>query len=353
MGRRVMGDDVAVIKLDYVNSFVDKGNVLRHKVRRGGRSRYLHGVPGSEEFMAQYHDFLADAKPASPAPRTGEGSLGRLITEYYGSTAFRNLKPSSQKGYRYALEPLAKAHGHRLVRDMRADKVAKIIADIGAEHPGMANFTKSVLQMLMKYAVKAKWRPDNPVVGIDRFKSGTHHTWTEGELKTFETHWPLGTRERLAYALLLHTIQRVGDVAKMKRADITDGELHVIQDKTGAELYLPILPELAQAMKAYPARGLTLIGTEDGRPLTRPALSHVMRDAIKAAGLPAKCVSHGLRKSGMSRMAEAGFTEKQIAAWSGHKTLREIERYTKAADQKKLVRASVDKYPTKKRTGSD
>jgi hypothetical protein len=103
-----MGDDVAVIKLDYVNSFVDKGNVLRHKVRRGGRSRYLHGVPGSEEFMAQYHDFLADAKPASPAPRTGEGSLGRLITEYYGSTAFRNLKPSSQKGYRYALEPRRK-----------------------------------------------------------------------------------------------------------------------------------------------------------------------------------------------------------------------------------------------------
>jgi integrase len=296
---------------------------------------------------------LTWVKPASPSPRTGEGSLGRLITEYYSTTAFRNLKPSSQRGYKYALEPLAKAHGHRLVRDMRADKIAKIIADIGAKKPGMANFTKSVLQKLMKYAIGAKWRSDNPVVGIDRFKSGTHHTWTEGELKTFEKHWPLGTRERLAYALLLYTIQRVGDVAKMKRSDIADGEIHVVQDKTDAELYLPILPALAQAMKAYPARGLTLIGAVDGRPLTRPALSHVMRDAIKAAGLPAKCVSHGLRKAGMRRMAEAGFTEKQIAAWSGHKTLREIERYTQAADQKKMARASVGKYPTKERTGSD
>ncbi len=236
---------------------------------------------------------------------------------------------------------------------MRADKIAKIIQDIGDTKPGMANFTKSVLQKLMKYAVKAKWRSDNPVIGIDRFKSGTHHTWTEGELKTFEVRWPLGTRERLAYALLLYTIQRVGDVAKMNRADIVDGELHVIQDKTGAELYLPILPELARAMKAYPAKGLTLIGTEDGRPLTRPALSHVMRDAIKAAGLPAKCVSHGLRKAGMRRMAEAGFTEKQIAAWSGHKTLREIERYTKAADQRRLARDATDKFKGKKRTGSD
>ena len=152
---------------------------------------------------------------------------------------------------------------------------------------------------------------------------------------------------------MLYTIQRVGDVAKMKRADIADGELHVIQDKTGAELYLPILPELARAMKAYPAKGLTLIGTEVGKPLTRPALSHVMRDAIKAAGLPVKCVSHGLRKAGMRRMAEAGFTEKQIAAWSGHKTLREIERYTQAADQKRLAIDATEKFRGKKRTGSD
>ncbi len=348
---------VATIKLDYVNEYLDRTGKLRRYFRRGGkRLGALPGDVGSEEFMAAYQGFLAENKPIALSPRTGEGSFGRLITEYYGSPAFRNnLKASSQKAYRYALEPLAKAHGHRLVKDMRADKIAKIIQDIGETKPGMANFTKSVLQKLMKYAVKAKWRSDNPVIGIDRFKGGEHHTWTEGELKTFETRWPLGTRERLAYALLLYTIQRVGDVAKMNRADIVEGELHVIQDKTGAELYLPILPELARAMKAYPAKGLTLIGTEDGRPLTRPALSHVMRDAIKAAGLPAKCVSHGLRKAGMRRLAEAGSTEKQIAAWSGHKTLREIERYTKAADQKRLARDATHKVKVrgKKRTGSD
>ncbi len=345
---------VAVIKLDYVNEYTDRtGKKRRYFRRRGKRLGALPGEVGSEEFMAAYQGFLAENKPAIPSPRTGDGSFGRLITEYYGSTPFKNLKPSSRTAYRYALEPLAKAHGHRLVRDMRADKIAKIIGDIGATKPGMANFTKSVVQKLMKYAVKAKWRPDNPVIGIERFKSGTHHTWTEGELKTFESRWPLGTRERVAYALLLYTIQRVGDVAKMRRADIVDGELHVIQDKTGAELYLPILPTLAQAMKAYPAKGLALIGTENGKPLTRPGLSDFMARAIDRAGLPAKCVSHGLRKAGMRRMAEAGFTEKQIAAWSGHKTLREIERYTQAADQKRLARDATEKFKAKQRTGSD
>src|SRR5216684_3022424 len=344
---------MAKLKLKYVNEYIDRTGKLRRYFRHGATRGALPGDIGSAEFMAAYQGYLSD-QPA-PVSAKASGSFGLLITEYYGSRPFLNLKPSSRQIYRYVLEPLAKAHGHRLVRDMRADKIAKVIQDIGETKPGMANLTKSVLQKMMKYAVKMKWRPDNPVLGIEPYKRGTHHTWTEGELKTFETRWPLGTRQRLAYALLLYTIQRVGDVAKMNRADIVEGELHVIQDKTGAELYLPILPELARAMKAYPAKGLTLIGTEDGRPLTRPALSHVMRDAIKAAGLPAKCVSHGLRKAGMRRMAEAGFTEKQIAAWSGHKTLREIERYTKAADQKRLARDATHKVKVrgKKRTGSD
>jgi len=349
-----MGAAMTVMKLDYVNEYVDRTGKVRRYFRRGGkRLGPLPGAVGSEEFMSAYQGFLTENKPSAPVQRTGEGSFGRLITEYYGATAFRNLKPSSQRNYKYALEPLAKAHGHRLVRDMRADKLAKIIQDIGETKPGMANFTKSVLQKLMKYAIKEKWRSDNPVIGIERFKSGTHHTWNEVELQAFETRWPLGTRERLAYSLLLYTIQRVGDVAKMNRADIVNGELHVVQQKTGAELYLPILPELVKAMKAYPAKGLTLIGNVIGKPLARAALSDLMRTAIKAAGLPPKCVSHGLRKAGMRRMAEAGFTEKQIAAWSGHKTLREIERYTQAADQKRLARDAVPKLGAKKRTRND
>ncbi len=185
-----------------------------------------------------------------------------------------------------------------------------------------------------------------PVLGIEPFKRGTHHTWTEGELKTFEARWSLGTRQRLAYALLLYTGQRVGDVAKMNMADIVDGELHVIQQKTGAELYLPIVLELEQAMRAYPTNGFALIGKEDGRPMTRAGLSHMMRAAIKDAGLPAKCVSHGLRKAAMRRLAEDGKTEKQIAAVSGHKTLREIERYTAAADQRRLAKDAMSKTRT-------
>src|SRR5450759_1713818 len=280
--------------------------------------------------MAAYQGYMAWVAPVV-SPRSIEGSLGRLINEYYGSRPFLNLKPSSRQIYRYVLEPLAKVHGHRTAL-ITHKQASKLIAEIGATKPGMANLTKSVLQKLMKHAIKANWRDDNPIIGIETFKRGTHHTWNEGELKTFEKRWPLGTRQRLAYALLLYTGQRVGDVAKMNRGDVVGGELHVIQQKTGTELHLPFAAEIQKALAADPAKGLTLIGREDGKPMTRAGLTRFMADAIAEAGLPAKCVSHGLRKATMRRLAEAGKTTKQIAAVSGHKSLREVERYTDAAE---------------------
>ncbi len=334
---------MAVLKLQYVNEYVDRQGKLRRYFRRGAVRGPLPGGIGSPEFMAAYQDYLGKTgrRPISKA----EGSLGRLITEYYSARPFADLKPSSRRTYRYVLEPLAKAHGHRTAQ-ITHKQASKLIQDMGAKSPGMANLTKSVLQKLFKYAVKENWRDDNPIIGIDRFKGGEHHTWTEGELKTYETAWPVGSRQRLAYAYLLYTVQRVEDVAGLTRADITPEGIHVIQKKTGAELTLPILPELEVAMRGYRSNGLTLIGREDGKPFSERGLSQLIKSAVKAAGLPAKCVAHGLRKAGMRRMAENGYTEKEIAAWSGHKTLREIERYTKAADQKKLARSSMNRKRT-------
>jgi hypothetical protein len=64
---------------------------------------------------------------------------------------------------------------------------------------------QELIQVFAAMLFAPGWRDDNLFLGIDRFKRGTHHTWTEGELKTFETKWPLGTRQRLAYSLLLYT----------------------------------------------------------------------------------------------------------------------------------------------------
>ena len=67
-----------------------------------------------------------------------------------------------------------------------------------------------------------------------------------------------------------------------------------------------------------------------------------MADAIKAAGLPDRCVPHRLRKAAHGGWPKAGCSEKQIAAVTGHTTLKEVARYTRAANQERLAADAVD-----------
>ena len=68
------------------------------------------------------------------------------------------------------------------------------------------------------------------------------------------------------------------------------------------------------------------------------------------AKLPAGCAAHGLRKAASRRLAEAGCSAHEIMAWTGHKTLREVTRYTEAADRKALAVTAIEKLG--KRTSS-
>jgi enterobacteria phage integrase len=68
-----------------------------------------------------------------------------------------------------------------------------------------------------------------------------------------------------------------------------------------------------------------------------------MMRAAAAAGLDRQCLPHGLRKACLRRLAEHGGSAKEIAAVSGHKSLGEVERYTAAADQRKLSTAAIAK----------
>lgn len=336
-----MGRPVTLIRLKYIKEYRAGGKTYRYFRRKGCPPIMLPGEPGSRQFREAYEAALAD-KPA-PAQKHDAGTLGRLVADYYRSVDFANLKPSSRKLYRIVLDPLAQKHGHRMVRDMPREAARKIIEAIGADKPGMANLTRAVLKRLMRYAVDRGWRNDNPVAGIQPYKIGTRHTWTAEQLAAYEARWPVGTQERLDYASILYSGQRGGDVVRMARPSPKAANIVVKQEKTGAELTIPIHPEWRKAINAVPARGLSLIGDEQGRPIKRPALTLRIRSAAEQAGLPPECKAHGLRKALMRSLAENNATAKQIAAMSGHKTLKEIERYTDAADQAKLARAAMSK----------
>jgi integrase len=338
------------IKLRYVNEYYDRHGRLRRYFRRpGSRGIPLPGVPGSIEFMAAYQAALALKAPPPPSPRhVIPGSLASVVAGYLRSADFVNLSPSSQESYRLALKPILATHGHRLVRELPKIAARHIIEEIGATRPAMANLTRAVLSKVMTYAMETGERADNPFAGLRPYRLGTYHTWTDAELEQYERYWPLGTRERLAFALLLYTGQRGGDVVKMVRTDIVNGRIRVAQDKarkgTTNELLIPVHPALARALSAGPVVGMQNILTDArGRPLRN--LTELIERAVRLAGLAPRCVAHGLRKAALRRLAEHGSTTKEIAAVSGHRSLSEIERYTARADQAGLADSAIGKLP--------
>ena len=314
--------------------------------RRGFRAVPLPGLRGTPEFMAAYHAALTSAT-VGPRTQLTAGTLAAIVSDFYRSAEFANLKLSSQGTYRLVLDRIVRADGHRLVRDLPTDKARKIIEEIGVKRPGMANLTRAVMRRVISFAIDMGLRMDNPFDRVPKYRLGTHHTWTDDQIATFEKRWPIGTRQRLAFALLLYTGQRVGDVVRMRRSDVRGGSVHLVQGKTGAELHIDIHPALARALSAAPSNGLHLIGDRNGRPITSGWLSGLIGEAARAAGLPSECVAHGLRKAALRRLAEGGATTKEIAAVSGHQSLSEIERYTRKADQARLARSAIRRLPDK------
>lgn len=352
MGRRLTPEPaVTTIRLPYIKVYRDRTGVVRRYFRRKGKTYGpLPGLPGSAEFMGAYQAFIGyDPKPAV---RDSPGTIGALIKSYYASSGFQNLSGTSKALYsKSVLEPFAEKHGHRRFNDIIREKIVGYVENIGLTRPGLANLTRSVLLLLMAYAVARGHRRDNPLAGLKPYKVGTHHTWTDHELKAFEARWPLGTPERLAYATLLYTGQRVGDARKILLRDALAGAIPFKQQKTGTELVIQVHPELRRAIKAGPTKGTYLLGDANGSQYRPQAIWRVLTKAAKEAGLQAECVPHGLRKALMRRLAESGATGKEIQAVSGHKSLKEVERYTAAADQRKLGKAALATLkPVKGRT---
>jgi site-specific recombinase XerD len=101
---------------------------------------------------------------------------------------------------------------------------------------------------------------------------------------------------------------------------------------------------LARASK----NGTTILATAYGKPFSVKGFGQMVSTAIREAGLPRRCKPHGLRKAAARRLAEAGCSASEIVAVTGHKTLAEVERYTRAAEQERLARQAIKRQARNK-----
>jgi integrase len=243
------------------------------------------------------------------------------------------------------------AHGKDRFALLERKHVEAMVAEKLAT-PFAATHFLNALRAVIAVAIVAGLRDDDPTHGV-RVKArstGGYRTWIEEEIAQFEAVHPIGTRARLAFALLLCTAQRRGDVIRMGRQHVRDGVIAVRQQKTGASLPLEIQPDLQEILAAHPAQHLTFLTTAGAKPFSAQGFTAWFHSMVREAGLPPGLSAHGLRKAWCRRAAEAGCSANQIAAVTGHATLGEVSRYTKAADQKRLATAAMETIASKPKT---
>jgi integrase len=338
---------VSTLRLKYVQAFRSAGATY-HYFRKGGMPRIpLPGIVGSAEFMAAYQQALAAAPvPVGVDKRSKPGSISAALAEYFQSRAFKSFTGGTPVQRRNVLERFREAHGHLPLGSLPKNF---LLALFDTMPPHTARTTLKALRHFVAWAVERKLMRADPTLGIriKTPKSDGYHTWSEDEIAAFEAQHPVGSKARLAFALGLYTAQRNGDVVRFGRQNFRDGVLTVRQSKTGATLAIPVHAELAKIIDATPNTGhLTLLVTKTGKSHSPNDFSEQFRRWCDAVGLPQHCVFHGLRKAALTRLADAGCTAHEIAAISGHKTLKEVERYTKAADQARLARAAMERIGT-------
>jgi integrase len=300
---------------------------------------------GSDAFNSAYIAALAGQSEAKRRARSvhAPGSIAALIASYLCSAGYRNLRQTTKAGYASRIEALRTQHGHRSVAGLTRERIVSGILQPFADRPGAGLSILKMLRVLIHHAIDIGWLKYDPSFGIRRPKTQEIRSWSDAEIEAFQNRWPIGTKQRLAFALLLYSGQRRSDVHRMTWADVSGETIRVVQQKTGRKLAIPLHRELLAALAAANRNHVTIVNTEYGKPFTVDGFSQWMRAAITATGLPLECQPHGLRKAAGRRLAEAGCTANEIMSVLGHRTLAEAERYTRDADQVRLATDAVTK----------
>ena len=340
---------MVTLRLRFVVSDRDRhGNVRYYFRRRGEKKVRLHGIPASKEFMDAYALALGSVT-SRPAPGNPEvrSSFGFLCKEYFRSQTFKALNPSTRLWRRRVLEEICVDHGEKPYVKLQPKNV-RSLRDEKAGTPGAANLRLKALRALFRWAIEYDFAVDNPTRGVEpiRYATDGHYSWTTEEVEAFEACHPVGSKARLAFSLMFYTGCRRGDVVRLGPQHIHEGQLRYRQQKNETrrpvDIDIPVHAGLDEVIRATPSGHLNFLVTDYGKPFTVAGFGNRFREWCNQAGLP-NCSAHGLRKALAVRLAEGGATPHEIMSITGHLSLNEVERYTRAANTKRLANSGMEK----------
>ncbi len=187
----------------------------------------------------------------------------------------------------------------------------------------------------MEHCVDLGWRETNPAKGVKEFKTEklAREPWPDDLLAAYRAACAFGSRERLLMELCLGTGQRIGDVLEMRWSDIQGGAFVIRQNKTGKELWVPILPELQAALDSASRHSLYILTNERGtNRWSYRGASQAVRKVRTQVGALAYDI-HSWRYNAACELVEAGCSDDLVAAVTGQSPAM-VLHYTKKVRQK-------------------
>jgi integrase len=337
---------MVTVRLRYLHGFVDKTGRVRYYFRYRGTRWPLPGQPGTSEFTATYDALLKKCLPTKRGSNVyfAPATMGYVIGKYRASDKLAKRARSTRRSYGQLLDRLQDLCGAALIADLRERHVRALRKEFKA--PSASDRAVMMVRLLWQFAkedLDIELGP-NPAAEVERKHSRewSHEPWPDEFIVKFLAEARPRPNAQRAVMLLLHTGQRVGDVATMQWEQYDGRWLRVRQAKTGKLLQIPCSEALKEMLDSMERKSPFILTTLRGGGYSPGALSNMIHDATARLGA-GEHTAHGLRANAAVRLAHAGCTFHMIMAITGHATAREILRYTKGVDQAKLALEAVER----------
>ena len=211
-----------------------------------------------------------------------------LTTRPFGAKTLAN-----RRNY---IKYLKEGFGDALITDIKPHHVAQLVRAIYKERPHAARRVLIEAKDCFSEAVAYGWINTNPAAAIKHMiakvvrKRLSLDDW-KSTYEYAQKNLPPWIHRMLLLALV--TGQRRGDLQKMKFSDVSDGYLHIKQQKTGMLIRLPLalrlnvigvsVGEAIELCKDYAPEGDNLLRKSTGKPLTLASLSARFETARECA----------------------------------------------------------------------
>jgi integrase len=213
-----------------------------------------------------------------------------------------------------------------------------------ADTPSKANHFLSCMKSFSGWARVKDHAAQSMTEGVKAYKvTGGHKPWTEAQIAAGKAK--LTGDIRKGFMLYLYTGQRGQDVVRLGWTHVDDGGFDLGykgQDKTGVQIWCPIVPELAEEMATWEKMPGPFLRQPNGNVYKRKSFWRHFDEAIENVPELAGVTLHGLRCTAVIRLRQEGLSTGQIGDIVGM-ALSTISRYCRFADRKSGGKAALIK----------